>query len=149
MKRFEWRLQRVLDVKQKQEQVKRADLVRLTERISQMRGELFMQKRIVENLISDLSKEEPENRLDRQALFIAYSATNDAKIRKLEAGIQMLMEQQKEKKNELLAIKQFNEGLEKLRAEAEAEFVKEQEKREQKDLDEAASYRFACKTVAT
>ena len=50
MRRFKWRLQRVLEVKRKEEQVKRAELMQITEQLSQARGELFMQKRKLEEL---------------------------------------------------------------------------------------------------
>ena len=143
MKRFKWRLQRVLDIKQKEEQVKRAELVNTTEQLSQARGELFMQKRILEDLINRLSEVCPQERLGRQEFFMTYSAANDTKIKKLESEIELLTARQKEKIAEIMKLKQFNEGLEKLRTEAETEFSKEQEKLEQKDLDDASTFRFA------
>jgi hypothetical protein len=41
MKRFVWRLQRVLEIKKKEEQKTRAELFELTERLAQARGELL------------------------------------------------------------------------------------------------------------
>ena len=144
MRRFKWRLQRVLDIRQKQEQLKRAELLEITERLSQTHGELFMQKRIVENLLDELSQEHPQNRMSRQALFMTYSITNDVKIKKLEAQIETLKTQQKEKIDEILAVKRLNEGFERLRSRAETEFKKEQEKHEHKELDEMTTSRFTC-----
>ncbi len=145
MRRFKGRLQRVLDIRQKEEQVKRAELLGITERLSQTRGELFMQKRIVRSLIDGLSEEHPQYRLNRQALFMTYSTNNDDRIKKLDADINKLEIDQKEKLDEIVAIKRLNEGLEKLRSQAEMEFKKEQEKHEQKEMDEAATSRFARK----
>ena len=65
MKRFQWRLQRVLDIKQKEEQVKRAELVHLTEKLSQARVALFIQKRILEDLLDELADIHPHERLNR------------------------------------------------------------------------------------
>lgn len=143
MKRFQWRLQRVLDIKQKQQQVKRAELVEVTERLSQARGELFMQKRILEDLIDNLAEADSRKRMNRQAFFMTCSAVNDAAIKSLENKIQTLGTRQQEKKRELMKIKQFNEGLEKLRTEAQNEFIRAQEKLEQKDLNETSTARFA------
>ena len=143
MKRFKWRLQRVLDIKKKEEQVKRAELVDITEQLSQAHGQLFMQKRILEDLIDSVSQAHPQEQLSRQEFFMAHSGTNDMKIKKLEKDIKTFTARQKEKIAEILKIKQFNEGLEKLRAEAEIKFVSDQEKLEQKDMDEAAVFRFA------
>lgn len=147
MRRFKWRLQRVLDIRQKEEQVKRAQLLEITERLSQTSGVLFMQKRIIKNLIDDLSQEPPQSRLNRQALFMTWSEINNAKIRKLEAEVETLKTQQREKMDEILAIKRLNEGLEKLRSQAEVQFRYEQEKLEQKEMDEAATSRFSRKMV--
>lgn len=143
MKRFKWRLQRVLDIKQKEEQVRRAELVNITEQLSQARGELFMQKRILEDLIDSVSEANPQQRLDQQPFLMTWSATNDTKIKKLENDIQIFTGRQKDKIAEIMKLKQFNEGLEKLRTEAELEFFNEQEKREQKEMDEAVTSRFA------
>jgi flagellar export protein FliJ len=144
MKRFNWRLQRVLDIKQKEEQVKRSELVNLTGKLSQARGELFMQKRILEDLIDSVSQTAPADRLDRQAFFLTYAAANDATIKKLQKEICELTARQQEKIAEIMKLKQFNEGLEKLRTEARLEFFNEQEKLEQKEMDDAATSRFAC-----
>jgi flagellar export protein FliJ len=143
MKRFTWRLQRVLDIKQKEEQVKRSELVTITEQLSQARGELFMQKCILDDLIERVAGADPFQRLQQQAVLMTYSAVNDAAIKKLQADIERLSVRQKEKIAEIMKIKQFNEGLEKLRTEARLEFFREQEKREQKEMDDAVTSRFA------
>lgn len=143
MKRFTWRLQRVLDIKQKEEQVRRSELVTITEQLSQARGELFMQKRILEDLIETVAGADPAERLGQQAFLMTYSAANDAAIKKLQADIKRLTVRQQEKIAEIMKIKQFNEGLEKLRTEARLEFFREQEKREQKEMDDAVTSRFA------
>jgi len=41
MKRFAWRLQRVLEIKKKEEQKVRAELFQLAEKLAQTRGELL------------------------------------------------------------------------------------------------------------
>ena len=143
MKRFQWRLQRVLEIKQKEEQARRAELVNITERLSQARGELFMQKRTLEDLIDSVAAAGPAERLDQQAFLMTWSAINDAAIKKLENDIQMLTGRQKEKIAEIMKLKQFNEGLERLREEAKQEFFREQEKLEQKEMDDAVTSRFA------
>ena len=143
MKRFAWRLQRVLDIKVKEEQTKRVELLGITEKLAQKRGELFMQKRLLRNIIGSLAEENPRMRLDKQAFFLKHSATNDEIIKNLKSEINKLEIQQKEKIAEVLKVRQFKEGLEKLRAEAKTQFIKEQEKLEQKDADEMATMTFA------
>ena len=145
MKRFAWRLQRVLEIKIKEEQIKRAELLELTEKLAQARGELLMLKRILEDIISGLSDEVPRKRLSKQEFFLKYSAINDEQIKKLENKVSKLESQQRGKIAEVLKARRFKEGLERLRAEAKVRFIKEQEKLEQKELDEGAVMGFARK----
>ena len=149
MRRFKWRLQRVLEVKRKEEQVKRAELMQITEQLSQARGELFMQKRKLEELLDELTETNAADRLDRQRQFMAYSAANDKVIKSLENQIRDLANRQKDKIAEIMKIKQFNEGLEKVRAEAQAAFIAEQEKLEQTQMDEMTTSRIARKMMTS
>jgi len=145
MKRFVWRLQRVLDIKKKQEQKTRAELLELTEKIAQRRGELLAKQMILEDIINGLSAEEPKKRLGKQEFFLRYSVASNEQIKKLKDKISELESQQREKIAELLKVKRFKEGLERLQAEAKIQFIKEQEKLEQKELDEGATVSFVRK----
>ena len=145
MKRFVWRLQRVLDIKTKEEQAKKAQLVELTEKLVRVRSELLTQKMILDNLISDLTGESPKTRLGKQEFFLKCSKTNSEVIEKLKEKVSELESARRQKNDEVLKVKRFNEGLEKLRVEAKTQFIKEQEKLEQKDADETATVGFARK----
>ncbi len=145
MKRFVWRLQRVLDIKKKQEQKTRAELLELTGKIAQRRGELLAKQMILEDIINGLSAEEPKKRLGKQEFFLRYSAASNEQIKKLKDKVSELESQQREKIAELLKVKRFKEGLERLQAEAKIQFIKEQEKLEQKELDEGATVSFVRK----
>ncbi len=142
MKRFVWRLQRILDLKTKKEQKVRSELLELTEKLAETRSLLLMQERILKNIIDSVSVEKPETRLCKQEFFLKYSKTNDERIGKLKEKIKALESQQREKIVELAKVRRFKEGLEKLRAEAKTKFIKEQEKLEQKELDEMATISF-------
>ena len=148
MKRFAWRLQRVLDIKTKEEQIKRAELLGVTEKLAQTRAGLAMQKRLLMDIIEGLTEENPVKRLAGQELFLKSSVTNDELIEKLESKVRQLETQQKEKIAEVLKVRRFKEGLEKLRVEAKAQFIKEQEKLEQKEADEMTSIGFARKIIS-
>jgi len=145
MKRFVWRLQRVLDIKKKEEQKKRTELLELMERIAQTRGQLLTKQMILEDIINGLSGEEPKKRLGEQEFFLRYSVTSNEEIKKLKDKLSELESQQREKIAEVLKVRRFKEGLERLRADAKIQFIKEQEKLEQKELDEAATVSFVRK----
>jgi flagellar export protein FliJ len=147
MKRFVWRLQQVLDIKAKEEQVKKAELFQLTEKVARKRGELLIRQKILKDVILSIAVKEPLTRLNEQQLFLKYSAASDEQIKKLQNEIRRLESQQKDKIAEVVKIRRFKEGLEKLRDEAKKRFIKEQEKIEQKELDEGATIRFACHSL--
>lgn len=143
MKRFAWRLQRILDIETKKEQKVRSELLELTEKLAETRGVLLTQQMILKDIMADLAGENPGKRLGRQEFFLKYSATSDKRIKKLKEKVSVLESQQREKIAELLKVRRFKESLEKLRAEAKTQFIKKQEKLEQKELDEMASVSFA------
>lgn len=145
MKRFTWRLQHVLDIKAKQEQTKREELLKITEKLAQTRGQLLTRQRILQNIALGIAEKKPQKRLGEQEFFLKYSAASDDQIKKLKDGINELETQQKKKIADVVKARQFKEGLEKLQAEAKKRFIKEQEKLEQKELDEGATVSFARK----
>jgi flagellar FliJ protein len=143
MRRFVWRLQRVLDIKANEEEMKKAELLKVTEKLTQKRTELFIQKRILNEIISGLAETSPQKRLAEQELFLKNSTTTDDLIKQLKEQASRLETEQKEKIAEVMKLRRFKKGLEKLREQAKMEFIKEQEKLDQKELDEMATVRFA------
>ena len=73
MKRFAWRLQRVLDIRTKEEQKKTAELLDITDKLLAARSELLIKKKLLENIINDITAESPKTRLSKQEFFLAYS----------------------------------------------------------------------------
>lgn len=145
MRRFEWRLQRVLDIKEKEEQKARSELLELAEKLAETRGELLTRQKILQDIISDLAEENPKIRLGKQEFFLKFSAISDEQIKKLRKNIHMLGLKQREKVAEVLKVRRFKQGLEKLREEAKRQFIAEQEKLEQKESDERAGISFVRK----
>lgn len=146
MKRFVWRLQRVLDIRTKEEQKARAELLKLTEKLAETKSELLTWRKMLEEIIKGLAARNPKKRLRRQEFFLRYSAASDEQIKKLENMVTDLESKQREKIAEVLKLKKFKEGLEKLRVEAKIQFINEQEKLDQQQLDEGATVFFVRKT---
>ncbi len=145
MKKFKWRLERVLDIKKVEEQKKRTELIRIMEELTNTRSQLIMKKSVLNNLLSRINDTDFEERLRQQELFLKQSRVLDEQIQYLELRILDLDHKRKEKMQEVLKAKQFKEGLEKLREQAKTDYIKEQEKLEQKEMDEASSIRFVRK----
>ena len=145
MKRFVWRLQRVLDIKEKAEQKARAELIELAEKLTETRGRLLIQQKLLEDVIKSLADKNPKARLGEQEFFLKFSATSDERIKKLKDEIGILELQQREKIAEVLEVRRFKQGLERLREETKRQFIEEQERLEQKESDERAGLAFVRK----
>ena len=142
MRKFVWRLQHVLDIRKTQERKARLELFALTQKLAATRAELLMQKKIMENIIKDLTGNNPRDRLAGQEFFMNNCHATNEKIKKLKEKIHGLELQHKEKINEVLQLRKAEEGMEKLREEAKEQYIKEQEKIEQKELDEESRVLF-------
>jgi len=142
MKRFTWRLQRVLDIRIKEEQENTAELLEITDKLVATRSELLIKKKLLENIINSLAAESPKQRLCKQEFFLAYSNKSNEQLKNLKEKICNLEKQQKDKIMEILQVRRSKEGLERLRNEAKTKFKKEQEKLDQKELDDGAMVLF-------
>lgn len=147
MKRFVWRLQTVLDIKTKEEEARRSELLKIIEKLAEAQGELLSQQRILEDIISVITGKKSQERLGEQEFFLKCSVTIDELIKKLKNKVIELKSQQREKIAEILKVRRLKEGLEKLRDEAKKEFIREQEKLEQKEQDEGAIISFSRKKL--
>ena len=143
MKRFEWRLQRVLDIKEKTEKVKKAELLQLTEEIAQAKLRLMNEQRKQREQMAAIGQVGADQRVATQATFLTFSAFDDERMAAQQQHIAQLEQVQQEKTQELIRLKQAKEGLEKLRAEALETYVAEQEKIAQREADERSNVAFA------
>ena len=143
MAKFVWRLQRVLDVKQKQEQAKRLELLRLTEQVAQARCQLMMRQQALKVMLESVAEASPKERMNQQALAMEYAKGSQARINALEEQVKALQALKKAKTEEVLALKQATEGLERLRANAELRFMKDLDRKEQKMADDMTLLKHA------
>ncbi|MHC4646027.1 MAG: flagellar FliJ family protein [Planctomycetota bacterium] len=141
-------MQRVLDVKTREEQQKRAELLEITESLAQTRRELLIQEQKLSEVIEGIAGESPPKRINRQEFFLKYSTASDEQIKRLKDKVRTLEAYQREKTTELLRVKRSKEGLEKLRAEAKRQHIEKEERLEQKELDEMAGISFSRKRKA-
>ena len=136
-------MQKVLDVKTKEEQLRRTELFQIVEQLAARRGELLLRQRILQDLMTEIRQGESAERWNAQEFFLRHAAADDAEIRRLQEEIAALEIRHKEKAAEMLAVRRFKEGLEKLRTQAKEDYMREQEKLEQKEQDERTTIAFA------
>jgi flagellar biosynthesis chaperone FliJ len=148
MAKFVWHLQRVLDVKKKQAQAMRMELLHLTEQVAQVRLQLMMRQQAIQAMLESVAKAASHERMNRQALAMDFAEGSQAQIKALEEQVETVQARKKEKTEALLALKQASEGLERLRTDAERRFIKDMDKKEQKMADELSVLKYArCVTL--
>lgn len=147
MKKFVWRLQRLLDIKIKQEGAKRGELVAVTEQAVAVRSQIMVQRAALRKMLAELSQKKAKQRLSEQEFFLRYAHVSDEEIKKLEEKLAELEKVRQAKIKEIMKIRRYRKGLEKLRAEARAEFQKEEQRYEQKESDAKTTVSFARKII--
>jgi flagellar FliJ protein len=143
LKKFKWRLERLLDIKKRQEEALRNELVRVTEEAVSVRRMIAELKALIRQKLGEIMSLSPNRRVAEQRFFMQYSHTLDAQIEEFNQKLQELEELRKQKLSELFEIRKFRKGLEKLREKAREEYMQEVKRFEQNELDERNSIRSA------
>ena len=147
MKKFAWRLQRLLDIKIRQEDAIRAELVAITEQAVAVRSQVMIRKTVLRQMLAELAKKDAKQRLSEQEFFLRYAHVSDDAIKKLELRLSELEKVRQRKIKEVMKVRRFRKGLERLRAEAKAEFMREEQRYELKESDEKSTVSFARKIL--
>ncbi|MBN2512619.1 MAG: flagellar FliJ family protein [Sedimentisphaerales bacterium] len=143
MKRFVWRLQRLLDLKVRQHEMLRAELASLSEQAATVRAQILMLKAQIRGRLSEMRTLSADQRLEKQQMFLQFAHVLDIRMKALSDKLALLEQQRKEKIVQLLAIRKERKSLEKLRARAMEEYRKEQNRQEQIITDEAGCTTYA------
>ena len=98
-------------------------------------------------MLAKLSKKDAKKRLKEQQLVLKYIHVADKEIEELGLKLAELEKLRRDKIKQIMKIRKLRKGLEKLRANARAEFIKELEKFEQDELDDNTTITFARKIL--
>ena len=145
MKRFTWRLQRVLDITERREQVVRGELFALAGAITRVRQEIIRRQVLLRTVLEALAKKSLAERLAQQILFLRQSVTAASEIDGLKVELAGLEAERSEKTALFMRLRGQRQTLERLRAEARERHLREEDKREQAQFDETAHIAFARK----
>ena len=149
MKKFIWPLQRLLDVKEKQEDAKRVELASLTQQAAAIRGRIMMLKMMLKAMLSDLKQLDPQIRMQKQQDFMNYVPVKDAEIENFKKQLQDVEEKRKQKLEEMMELRKFRKGLEKLREKAREEYQNQMSHQQQNELDDNTNASFARKVLSS
>jgi flagellar biosynthesis chaperone FliJ len=142
MKKHAWRLQRVLDVKVKQEEAKKAELLEVTHRLLAARQEVIVKQAMMRSILMELSRKEARARLAEQPTVVKHMAFSEEELKAMRAKVEQIEVERRKKTDEMMEVRKSRKALEKLEEKARAEYVKTVNVIEQKELDELSSGRF-------
>lgn len=145
--KFQWRLQRVLDIKQTEENTLKTELSALTEKKLSLKSKIMLINMKTNSMISNLSKLSLNQRLQRQSLTIEYSKQTQKEIAIIEKRIEEVVDKIETIKENLLEVRKYRKGLERLKEKAHEEFILDYEKKVQNEIDEITSITNARKTI--
>lgn len=143
MKKFVWPYQRLLDIKNKQEQAMREELALLTEEAAGIRGRIMMLNMLLRSAFAELKDRGKKRGIGPQAEFMRHVHVKDAEIRQLNQSLTDVEHRRTVKLNELKELQKLRKSLERLKAKAQAEYRIEMNRIEQKELDENTNANFA------
>lgn len=149
MKKFVWRLQRLLDIKIRQEQLLRTELIALSEQIAALHAEVLMHKASIRSRLTEMRTLESKQRIEQQRHFMQFAHVLDMRIKALKDKLAGLQERRKKHIQRLLELRKERKSLEKLREKAKDDYHKEWNALEQKTTDETSSTAFARKQIAS
>lgn len=136
MKKFVWKFQALLDVKQKQENALRSEILALTEQAVALRGRMrALQMRLRAHQSEIQSLPDPQ-RIPAQALYLQHAPVVDATLRQLAEQGRALENRRRAKLNDFFVVQKFRKGLERLQEKARQQYRYEVNLEEQKELDD-------------
>jgi flagellar biosynthesis chaperone FliJ len=139
MQKFRWRLQRLLDVRQKQHEALRAELIALTEQAAALRGRILMEKAMLRSRLAELRALPAERRLRQQQDFMAHISAVDGRIAALEQQLNELEQKRKEKTKAVMTARKSCRMLERLRENAVEAYQRGVRAEERKLEDESTT----------
>ncbi|HEV59032.1 MAG TPA: hypothetical protein ENN87_16300 [Phycisphaerales bacterium] len=148
MRRFAWRLQRLLDIKVKQEDALRGELVAVTEQVVALRGRLLMQRAALRRLLAGLEPDATETWLERKRLALRHASVTEQQLTEGRRRLEELEQQRQRKMHEVMEVRKFRKRLERLRAQAYEDFMRRQEKRMQDETDDRTSVTVARRILS-
>jgi flagellar export protein FliJ len=143
MKRFQWPLQRLLDVTVQRQRAMRAELAAVVSAIAEVQSKIDRRRELLRVLLEDLAGQDVAERITNQQVFMSFSVSCEREIERLGTKRSELESEREERRQALLNIRAECQTLEKLREEAWKQYVSEVQSEQQKELDDVVNTAYA------
>jgi flagellar export protein FliJ len=142
MKKHNWRLQRVFDVRVKQEEARKAELLAVTHRLLAARQAVIVKQAMMRSILLELSRKDAATRMAEQPTVMKHMAFSEEELNKLKKKAEEIEIERKQKSEEMMEARRARKAMEKLQEKSRAEYMKLANAIEQKELDELSGGRF-------
>jgi len=142
VKRFCWRLQKLLDVKVQREGAMRTELAAMTQRIARLERDIVELRGAFGRAMANLAAGELAQRIGVQDVFMARAGFVDGRVAAIRGEIGELTERRSERTTEFMKLRAERRTLEKMRREAYRRYLRLRAAEEQKSSDEASQIKF-------
>ncbi|OHB56488.1 MAG: hypothetical protein A2Y07_09185 [Planctomycetes bacterium GWF2_50_10] len=148
MKKFNWRLQRILELKEKQEHLARTELMEITEKIIAIRHAILLRQTNLRQSLAEFGRIEVAQRLPSHELMMRSAKYVGEQISLLRKKMTEFEEVKKQKMEKMLELRKFRKNLEKLRQAAYLQYQEDVKKAQLSELDEIAAIATARQLIA-
>jgi flagellar export protein FliJ len=145
MKKFHWRMQRLLDLKSQQEQALRAELMGLMQEMLNLRQRIISIQDRLRHMMDEVNKWPVEQRIGQQEAIMRCIESCECRIRALEEQLQETRQKRQVKSDELMQARASRQTLERMREDARRDYMRAELAKEQKQLDDGAQVTFTRK----
>jgi hypothetical protein len=149
MKRFSWRLQRVLEITAQRERLLRAEVLALAHEIARVRHEIAARRKTVQTILDDLGRKALADRLGEQTIVLACAAAEERILAGLQGRREALESERKLKTEQFMKQRTLRRSLERLRETAYDKYRQAMAAREQAEFDEVSHIAFARRLGGT
>ncbi len=143
MKRFRWKLQRVLDVEEQRREALRSELFHLAQAIAQVHEAILVRRSRLRAVLAEMATRPLAERIAAQAVFMPLAEVEEAAIGRLEARRTELQDRRDQTHRRFLEVRAMCRRLLRLREVAYRAYLQEAAREEQKALDETAHLAYA------
>lgn len=148
MKKFRWPLQRLLDVRARQEQMLAAELAGIAKQLQDLEKEELRQRNVLKKALEHWGKKPLGKRMECQDAFSKALQFQETQIRRAKEACLQCQRLKKIKMDQLLQAKASRETLERLREKAAQEYFQESLREQQGLLDESSQSAFVRKQLS-
>ena len=135
-------MQRVLDVRVKQEEAKKAELLTVTQRLVAAKQAVIVKQAQMRSVLLTLARKDAKTRMTEQPMVVKHMAFSEEELKMLRRNVDEIEVQRRKKAEEMMVARKARRAMEKLQEKAKAEYVKMADAVEQKELDEFSGVRF-------